>query len=119
MTFWIFLIGIIGGLIFGITLLHRTAILPLYKKIDVLKSEKQGLSQTDEILEKSIKNNYPYSIENFRYIGNPIDGIQFDKDKIIFVLFKSNKLKLTPTQEKIKELISNGYVMWKEFNILD
>ncbi|MFW6121978.1 MAG: Holliday junction resolvase-like protein [Petrotogales bacterium] len=107
MTFWIFLIGILVGLIFGITLLHRVAISPLHNKIEKLSTEKR-LTKIPEHLAKQMQN-YPYSIENFRYIGDPIDGVQFEDDQILFVGFKPDK------QNKIKKLVNEKKVKWFEF----
>jgi len=112
MTFWIFLIGILVGVISGITLLYRAAISPLHKKIEKLLSEKQ-LSLTRKIPEQMAPwmKNYPYSIENFRFIGSPIDGVQFEDDQILFVEFKTDNTK----QNKIKKLVKEGKVKWFEF----
>jgi len=60
---------------------------------------------------------YPYDKNNFRFIGTPIDGIQFENDKIIFIEFKSANSKLTEKQKKIKELVKNGRVEFEEFKI--
>ena len=120
MTFWIFLIGIIVGVIFAITLIHKAAVYPLHKKIDELTSENETLQSTlSKGKEKlaSYKNKYPYSIENFRFIGNPIDGIQFENDQILFVKIKSEEAKLTIKQNQIKKLIKEGKVRWFEFKI--
>lgn len=120
MTFWIFLIGIIVGVIVAITLIHKAAVYPLYKKIDELTSEKKTLqSSLDKGKKKlaSYKNKYPYSIENFRFIGTPIDGIQFENHQILFVKIKSEEAKLTIKQNQIKKLIKEGNVRWFEFKI--
>ena len=61
--------------------------------------------------------NYPYESSNFRFIGTPIDGIQFEDDKIIFVEFKAGDSRLTAKQEKIKDLINKKKVNWEEFRI--
>ncbi len=120
MTFWVFLIGIIIGVIFGITLVYRVAISPLHKKIEKLSSEKESLSIAyNKITEQfaSSMEKYPYSTENFRYIGDPIDGIQFEDDQILFVEFKTEKSKLNVKQNKIKKLVKEGKVKWFEFKM--
>lgn len=48
---------------------------------------------------------YPYNEQNFRFIGSPIDGIQFEDDKIVFIEFKTGDSRLTKKQESIKELV--------------
>jgi|GEM_PF-560367 len=118
MMFWIFLIGIIVGVIGGITLVYRTAVSPLHKKIGKLTTEKQSLSTIyGKITEQfaPFMKDYPYSTQNFRFIGSPIDGIQFNDNQILFVEFKTNKSKLTNTQNKIKKLVNNGKIVWFEF----
>ena len=120
MTFWVFLIGIIAGIIFGVTLIHRIAISPLHKKIEKLTREKQSLSSTyGKITEQyaSFMERYPYDIENYRFIGNPIDGIQFEEDNIIFVKFITNKSKLTSAQNKIKKLVKERRIKWFELRM--
>lgn len=118
MTFWVFLIGIIMGVIFGLTLVYRAAISPLHKKIEKLSSEKESLSTAyNKITEQFVSSmeKYPYSTENFRYMGSPIDGIQFEDDQILFVEFKTEKSKLTTKQNKIKKLVKEGKIKWFEF----
>lgn len=120
MMFWIFLIGIIVGVIGGITLVYRTAVSPLHKKIGKLTTEKQSLSTIyGKITEQfaPFMKDYPYSTQNFRFIGSPIDGIQFNDNQILFVEFKTNKSKLTNTQNKIKKLVNNGKIAWFEFKM--
>lgn len=57
---------------------------------------------------------YPYSKENFRFIGTPIDGVQFEDDKIIFVEFKTGDSRLSARQESIKGLVENKKVEFRE-----
>ena len=49
-------------------------------------------------------------------MGNPIDGIQFNEDKIILVEFKTNKSKLSTKQRHIRNLINNKQV---EFELIE
>jgi predicted Holliday junction resolvase-like endonuclease len=59
---------------------------------------------------------YPYDSQSFRFIGTPIDGIQFEEDKIVFCEFKTNQSALSPVQKEIKRLVEAGHVTWEEFN---
>jgi predicted Holliday junction resolvase-like endonuclease len=120
MAFWIFLIGIIGGLILGIALVYRAAISPLHKKIEKNSGEQPSATSYDKTIEQfepTMLYNYPFAYENFRFIGNPIDGIQFEDDRIIFVEFKTDQPKLDPIKNKIKELVKNGKIEWFEFKV--
>jgi len=59
---------------------------------------------------------YPYDSQSFRFIGTPIDGIQFEEDRIIFCEFKTNQSGLSPLQKQIKRLVEARRVYWEEFN---
>ena len=61
-------------------------------------------------------NNYPYDSRNFRFIGDPIDGISFEDNKIVFMEFKTGTSKLSEKQKKIKDIVENKKVEWKEVN---
>jgi len=120
MIFWMFLIGIIVGLFIGLTIVYKSAVYPLKKKIEKINFEKQSLSTTyGKITEQFLPfmKEYPYNTKNFRFIGNPIDGIQFNENKIIFVEFKTSKSKLTNIQNNIKRLIEAGKIEWYEFRM--
>ena len=57
---------------------------------------------------------FPGSKENFRFIGNPIDGIIFDDDEIKFVEIKTGKSQLNDKQKRVRNLVENKRVGWKE-----
>ena len=114
MTFWIFLIGIIVGLLIGLTLVQKVAISPLHNKVENLTKNVYSKEAKEEFFKKLKKNNYPFSLENFRYINNPFDGIQFEEDHILFV---STNKDITPTQKNILRLIKNKKVNWLDFKI--
>ena len=106
MTVWVFFIGCIIGVIVGVALSYRTAVTPLHRRIGKLTSQQYHMFMKQ----------YPYNPENFRYLGDPIDGIQFEEDKILFVWFKTRKTKSTPEQDHIKNLLENGNVSWFEWS---
>ena len=57
---------------------------------------------------------YPWSHENFKFLGNPIDGVHFEEDEVVFVEFKSGKSQLSARQKKLREIIKAGRVSFKE-----
>ncbi len=59
MLFWFFLIGIIVGVIIGLTLVYRTAVSPLHKEIEKLSNEIKLLStkNDDSKKEKQLEEN--------------------------------------------------------------
>ncbi len=60
---------------------------------------------------------YPYDRQNFRFIGSPIDGVQFEKDRIVFVEFKTSESTMSETQKRIKELVKGGRIEFREIRI--
>ncbi len=61
-----------------------------------------------------LSNEYPFNHREFRFLGSPIDGIQFEEDKIVLIEFKSGTSQMTPKQNRIKELVRNGKVEFLE-----
>ncbi len=62
---------------------------------------------------------YPYDSANFRFLGTPVDGVQFEEDRIVFVEFKSRDAELSALQRKLKKLVQSGKVYWEEFAFKD
>ena len=60
---------------------------------------------------------YPYDHDNFRFIGNPIDGIQFEDDRIILVEFKMGESRLSPGQRRIRDMVAENRVDFEEHRI--
>ncbi|MGA2667206.1 MAG: Holliday junction resolvase-like protein [Patescibacteria group bacterium] len=57
---------------------------------------------------------YPYDPQNFRFLGTPIDGLQFCDDKIVFIEFKTNRSQMSPRQRQIAELVWQKKVEFEE-----
>jgi len=57
---------------------------------------------------------YPLNPRTARFIGDPIDFVHFDEDKVTFVEVKSGKSQLSKKQRGIRDLIKEGKV---EFTI--
>lgn len=62
---------------------------------------------------------YPYDARGFRFLGSPVDGVQFEEDRIVFVEFKANRSHLSRTQRRLKRLVQEGHVYWEEFRFTD
>ncbi|MBU0636118.1 endonuclease [Candidatus Micrarchaeota archaeon] len=60
---------------------------------------------------------FPHSPERFRFLGNPIDGIVFEDNKIVFCEFKTATAFLNEKQKRIRELVLQKKVEWLEFKI--
>jgi predicted Holliday junction resolvase-like endonuclease len=57
---------------------------------------------------------FPWDPEGFKFLGKPIDGIQFENDRIILVEFKTGKNQLSKDQRRIKNLVTNREVYFEE-----
>jgi predicted Holliday junction resolvase-like endonuclease len=60
---------------------------------------------------------YPYDEQNFRFIGSPVDGVQFNDDGIVFVEFKAANSQLSSGQKHIRKLVGEGKVKFEEIRI--
>ncbi|MBU0980341.1 MAG: hypothetical protein KJ709_06025 [Nanoarchaeota archaeon] len=62
---------------------------------------------------------YPYDSQRFRFLGSPIDGVQFNDDEIIFMEFKVGKSRMTARQKEIKALVDGKKVRFEELRVSD
>ena len=62
---------------------------------------------------------FPFDPRDFRFLGSPIDGVQFAEDRIIFCEFKANWSELSAGQKRIRELVRQGRVEWQEFRFTE
>ena len=60
---------------------------------------------------------YPWDPRNFRFLGAPIDGVQFEDDRVVLVEFKSGRSRLSDKQLRIRELVQSGRVEFREVRV--
>ena len=60
---------------------------------------------------------YPWDPQNFRFLGSPIDGVQFEEDQVVLVEFKSGNSRLSQRQTQIKNLVDAGKVSFREVRV--
>lgn len=53
----------------------------------------------------------------FRFLGDPIDGVAFEPDAVYLVEVKTASGRLTPDQERIRDLVLAGRVGWVTFHV--
>lgn len=90
------------------------------KKLQELRFQKKSQSvRYGKMAEQFLPflKDYPYDPQNFRFLGTPIDGIQFNKDKIVFIEFKTAGSQMSDKQKEIKELVDNRKVEFEEHRI--
>jgi predicted Holliday junction resolvase-like endonuclease len=55
---------------------------------------------------------HPFDPRRFRFVGGPIDGVQFEEDKVLFVAFASEGRP--PADPRVRDLVRAGRVEWVE-----
>lgn len=87
------------------------------KELDGLKrSQSTRYGQTMEQFAPFLED-WPWDPKGFRFIGSPVDGIQFTEDGVVFVEVKSAGSRLSPLQQAIKRQVEEGRVAWHEVRI--
>ena len=92
-------------------------IIKLYVSIHRLKQQLRGVPvRRGYMIEQLLPfaKNYPWSPQSFKFLGDPIDGIHFEKDEIVLVEFKSGNSQLSDGQKRVRELVSKRKVVFKE-----
>jgi predicted Holliday junction resolvase-like endonuclease len=56
---------------------------------------------------------YPYDPHDFRFLGTPIDGVQFTADSIVLVEFKAAGSQLSQRQRNIQRMVEDGAVRFE------
>jgi len=86
-------------------------------RLSEIKFQKQSLStKYGKITEQFLPflDAFPYDPSNFRFLGTPIDGVQFEEDKIVFFEFKSGNSRMSVKQNNIKKLINDRKIFFEE-----
>jgi predicted Holliday junction resolvase-like endonuclease len=92
----------------------------LLRRLRALRSAKQSQStRYGQISEQFAPHLalWPWDPKGFRFIGSPVDGVQFTEQGVIFVEIKAADGRLTPQQAAIKRQVEEGYVTWREVRI--
>ncbi len=94
----------------------------LTSQLEAERTKKRSISASyGRITEQwfPLMDRYPYDSANFRFLGTPVDGVQFEEDRIIFVEFKSRNAELSTAQRRMKQLVQSGKVSWEEFHFFE
>ncbi len=83
---------------------------------DIQTNRQRLLTKHGLIFEQLIpfSKNFPGEARDFRFIGNPIDGVIFAKDRVQFVEIKMNNSVLSDRQRQIRDQIMKKRVEWLE-----
>jgi len=88
------------------------------KELHFRKSSEVRLGKIGENLAPFVKC-WPWNPKNFRFLGNPIDGIQFNENEVIFVEIKTGGAKLSKSQKNFRDLVKSGKVSFVTFKITE
>ncbi len=56
---------------------------------------------------------YPYDPHDFRFLGTPIDGVQFTEDSIVRIEIKAAGSQLSHRPRAIKKMVEEGAVYFE------
>lgn len=87
-----------------------------HKELSFRKSSEVRLGFIGENLAPFTKC-WPWDPSGFRFLGNPVDGIQFNNKEIIFVEIKTGNARLSKNQKQFKKLVQEGKVSFVTFKI--
>jgi predicted Holliday junction resolvase-like endonuclease len=86
------------------------------KVVSHRKSSEVRLGRMAEQFAPIIKG-YPYNPNKFKFLGDPIDGVQINPDSIVLIEFKTGKARLTDSQKHVKKLVQEGKVRFETFRM--
>lgn len=125
----------------GTAMLCAAALYYMYKKLKSEKTNRQSMEEGYDALESKYKllqgqktssevrlgkigenmapffESWPYDPNEFRFLGNPIDGVQFNDDGVVLVEIKTGKSQLSTRQREIKKLVELGKVSFATYRI--
>ena len=113
-VWWIVIVE--ASVIVLLTLVLKRTLGGLSREGSLRRSESTRYGQITEQFMPFISD-YPYDSKQFRFLGSPIDGVQFEEDKIVMIEFKSAGSKLSTRQRKIRNLIKEGKVDFQEIRV--
>jgi predicted Holliday junction resolvase-like endonuclease len=120
--FWLaLLLGCSGGGLIYVSYLRRRLTVAL-AMLNEERTRKRSLSASyGRITEQwfPLMDGYPYDSAGFRFLGTPVDGVQFEEDRIVFIEFKSHRSELSAQQKHLKQIVQTGKVYWEEFHFED
>ena len=116
-------ISIIWWVVAGLSValaLAFVAALQLYRRLnrELFRNRSQS-SKYGKLTEQFLPlvESYPWEPSNFRFLGSPIDGVQFDDDRIILVEFKAANSQLSRSQRHIRDLVNDGKVSFEVIRV--
>ncbi|MHA2406817.1 MAG: Holliday junction resolvase-like protein [Candidatus Ranarchaeia archaeon] len=92
----------------------------LQTAVELAQSKKKSLAtRYGQITEQFIPllSVFPLNPKSFRFLGNPVDGVAFEQDRIVFCEFKTSRSRLSPKQKHYRNLVEQKKVEWLEIRL--
>ncbi len=96
--------------------------LPKLRKASVEKSREVLTGKFSEQLAPFMPD-FPYSPTECRFLGKPIDLVVFkgldnkEPEEVVFVEIKTGQSKLSKTERKLRDVIRDKKITWKEYRL--
>lgn len=102
-----------------LTTLQRLLAAKTNDYLTLLGQKKSSEVRTGQIAEQlaPFLETFGHDPKKAHFLGQPVDYIIFEENKIVFKEIKSGGAQLSPTQRKIKQLIFEKKVVWEEMRI--
>ena len=88
------------------------------KSVSITELDKQKRSQSiryGKLTEQFMPflESYPYDPHDFRFLGTPIDGVQFTEGAVVLIEFKAAGSQLSQRQRAVKRMVEEGAVRFE------
>lgn len=60
---------------------------------------------------------WPWDPKRFKFLGDPVDGVQFTDGGVVFVEIKTNESRLSAVQRQVRDHVQAGRVYWHEVRL--
>lgn len=122
---WVFVVLAFLGWLASLALLYwvnrlQQDVEDLEETATSLRSAKQSQStRYGQISEQMapLMDDWPFDPKDFRFLGSPVDGVQFTEEAIYLVEVKSASSRLSKRQRKVRDLVNEGKVGWMLFRV--
>jgi predicted Holliday junction resolvase-like endonuclease len=115
---WLFIVAV--GAFIATVSISVAVIRALLKNGSQLRSKIRSMSTKHGMMAEQFLpyyKDFPGDPQKFKFLGAPVDGILFEEDKIVIIEFKTGKSQLSATQRRIRKLIKEGKVYFKEIRL--
>jgi predicted Holliday junction resolvase-like endonuclease len=98
----------------------RRSVRRLLERLRALDSQKRSQStRYGQISEQfaPFLADWPWDPKRFRFLGAPVDGVQFTDEGVVFVEIKAADSALSGVQRQVRDHVESGRVFWKEVRL--